>query len=87
MSIDPATAARDAHRAAAHRLKLLNDPHRPLPTEVFDDTVSIGAGDLAYDLDDLVRLGGAGVFTPPKRLSHGRVAPRPQLPRPFAATS
>ena len=50
MSIYPETAARYAHRAAAQRLELLKDPDRPLPTEVFDDTVTIEAGDHSLQL-------------------------------------
>ncbi len=50
MSIYPETATRYAHRAAAHRLELLNDPDRPLPTEVFDDTLTIEAGDHSLQL-------------------------------------
>jgi glyoxylase-like metal-dependent hydrolase (beta-lactamase superfamily II) len=44
MSIYPEGATRYAHRAAAQRLELLGDPDRPLPTEVFDDTLVIDAG-------------------------------------------
>ena len=50
MSIYPETATRYAHRAAAQRLELLNDPDRPLPTEVFDDTLTIEAGDHSLQL-------------------------------------
>jgi glyoxylase-like metal-dependent hydrolase (beta-lactamase superfamily II) len=52
MSIYPERAARYAHRATAQRLELLADRDRPLPTQVFDDTMTIDAGDqtvvLAY---------------------------------------
>ncbi len=45
MSIYPETATRYAHSATAQRLELLADAHRPPPTEVFDDTLDIDAGD------------------------------------------
>lgn len=45
MSIYPAAAPRYAQRATAQRLELLADPHRPLATHVFDDEVTIDAGD------------------------------------------
>jgi glyoxylase-like metal-dependent hydrolase (beta-lactamase superfamily II) len=52
MSIYPETATRYAHSATARRLDLLADAHRPPPTEVFEDTLDIDAGDhslrLAY---------------------------------------
>jgi glyoxylase-like metal-dependent hydrolase (beta-lactamase superfamily II) len=50
MSIYPANATRYAQRAAAERLRLLDDPDRPLPTEVFDDTLTIDAGDHSLQL-------------------------------------
>ncbi|MCW2761669.1 MAG: hypothetical protein JWR85_1870 [Marmoricola sp.] len=50
MSIYPETATRLAHRAAAHWLELLKDADRPLPTEVFDDTLTIEAGDHSLQL-------------------------------------
>lgn len=50
MSIFPETARRYAQRATAHRLELLADPDRPLPTDVFDDTLTIDAGDHTFEL-------------------------------------
>ena len=51
MSIYPETAPRYAQRATAQRLALLNDPHRPLPTHLFDDSLIIDAGDHTLRLD------------------------------------
>jgi len=50
MSIYPEQATRYAQRATAQRLELLADPDRPLPTEVFDDTLTIDAGDHTLQL-------------------------------------
>jgi glyoxylase-like metal-dependent hydrolase (beta-lactamase superfamily II) len=50
MSIYPDDAPRYAQRATAQRLALLADPDRPLPTEVFDDTLTIEAGDHTLEL-------------------------------------
>ena len=50
MSIYPEEAPRYAQRAAAQRLELLADPHRPLPTQVFDDGLTIDAGDHSLQL-------------------------------------
>ena len=51
MSIYPATTRRYAQRATAQRLRLLADPDRPQPTDVFDDTFTIDAGDHSLRLD------------------------------------
>ena len=51
MSIYPERAPRYAQRATAQRLELLADPGRPVPTEVFDDTLTIDAGDHTLHLD------------------------------------
>lgn len=51
MSIYPTTAPRYAHRATAERLKLLADPDRPLATHVFDDTITIEAGEHTLRMD------------------------------------
>ena len=50
MSIYPASARFHAQRATADRLALLGDPHRPVPTEVFDDRATIDAGDHRLEL-------------------------------------
>lgn len=50
MSIYPTSARRYAHRATAQRLELLADPDRPLPTHVFDDTLTIDAGEHTLQL-------------------------------------
>ncbi len=50
MSVFPERATRYAHRAAAQRLQLLDDPDRPLPSVVFDDTLTIEAGDHSLQL-------------------------------------
>jgi glyoxylase-like metal-dependent hydrolase (beta-lactamase superfamily II) len=50
MSIYPENARRYAQRATAQRLELLADPHRPLPTEVFDKTLTVEAGDHTLEL-------------------------------------
>ena len=50
MSIYPEQARRYAHRATGQRLGLLADPHRPLPTVLFDDTLTIDAGDHSLQL-------------------------------------
>ncbi|GAB3178278.1 glyoxylase-like metal-dependent hydrolase (beta-lactamase superfamily II) [Micromonospora palomenae] len=51
MSVYPEDVPRYAHRITAERLALLRDPHRPLPTHVFDDTLTIEAGDHSLQLD------------------------------------
>lgn len=51
MSIYPKQASLYAQRATAQRLALLADPDRPLPTEVFDDTLTIDAGAQTLRLD------------------------------------
>ncbi|MEU5789649.1 MBL fold metallo-hydrolase [Micromonospora purpureochromogenes] len=51
MSVYPEDVPRYAHRITAERLALLRDPNRPLPTHVFDDTVTIEAGDHSLQLD------------------------------------
>ena len=50
MSIYPATARFHAQRATAERLAFLADPHRPLPTDVFDRTSVIDAADHSLEL-------------------------------------
>jgi glyoxylase-like metal-dependent hydrolase (beta-lactamase superfamily II) len=50
MSIYPDQAPRYAHRATAQRLALLADPHRPPPSHVFDDSLTIDAGDHSLEL-------------------------------------
>ena len=50
MSLYPEQAPRYAQRATAQRLELLADPDRPVPTEVFDDTLTIDAGDHSLEL-------------------------------------
>jgi glyoxylase-like metal-dependent hydrolase (beta-lactamase superfamily II) len=50
MSIYPAQARRYAHCATAERLALLADPDRPLPTDVFEDKLTIDAGDHTLEL-------------------------------------
>ncbi|MEH0935819.1 MBL fold metallo-hydrolase [Micromonospora psammae] len=51
MSVYPEDVPRYAHRITAERLALLNDPHRPRPTRVFDDTLTVEAGDHSLRLD------------------------------------
>ena len=51
ISVYPDDVPRYAHRITAERLALLGDPNRPLPTHVFDDTVTIEAGDHSLQLD------------------------------------
>ncbi len=51
MSIFPDDVPYYAHRATAARLATLADPDRPLPTHVFDDTLTIEAGDQSLRLD------------------------------------
>ncbi|MBM0256046.1 MBL fold metallo-hydrolase [Micromonospora sp. 4G55] len=51
MSVYPEDVPRYAHRITAERLALLRDPNRPLPTHVFDDTLTIEAGDHSLQLD------------------------------------
>ncbi|MGN9804870.1 MBL fold metallo-hydrolase [Micromonospora sp. L32] len=51
MSVYPEDVPRYAHRITAERLALLRDPNRPLPTHVFDDTLTIEAGDHNLQLD------------------------------------
>lgn len=50
MSIYPDDVPRYAQRATAHRLELLADPHRPLATHVFDDSLTIEAGGQSLEL-------------------------------------
>jgi glyoxylase-like metal-dependent hydrolase (beta-lactamase superfamily II) len=50
MSIYPDSAIRYAQRATAQRLEILRDPHRPLPTKLFDDGTTIDAGDHSLEL-------------------------------------
>jgi glyoxylase-like metal-dependent hydrolase (beta-lactamase superfamily II) len=50
MSIYPEEARRFAHRATAQRLELLADPDRPLATDVFDEKLTIDAGDHSLEL-------------------------------------
>lgn len=51
MSIFPENVPFYAHRATAGRLIALADPHRPLATHVFDDSLTIEAGDQTLRLD------------------------------------
>lgn len=51
MSVFPADVPYYAHRATADRLIALADPLRPLPTHVFDDSLTIEAGDQTLRLD------------------------------------
>jgi glyoxylase-like metal-dependent hydrolase (beta-lactamase superfamily II) len=51
MSIFPANANYYAQRFTAERLKFLADPGRPLPTHVFDDTLTVDAGDHTLRMD------------------------------------
>jgi glyoxylase-like metal-dependent hydrolase (beta-lactamase superfamily II) len=51
MSIYPGSAQRYAQRAAAQRLEMLADPDRPLPTVIFDDSITIEAGDQTLRMD------------------------------------
>ena len=51
MSLYPEDVPYYAHRATADRLVALADPHRPRATRVFDDTVTIDAGDHSLRLD------------------------------------
>jgi glyoxylase-like metal-dependent hydrolase (beta-lactamase superfamily II) len=51
MSIFPANVAYYAQRATAERLVALADPQRPLATHIFDDTLTIDAGDQSLRLD------------------------------------
>ncbi len=51
MSIYPDSVPRYAQRAAAQRLEHLADPRRPLPTVVFDDSITIDAGDHTLRID------------------------------------
>ncbi|WP_168197289.1 MBL fold metallo-hydrolase [Kribbella sp. ALI-6-A] len=50
MSIFPDNARRYAQRATAQRLEFLADPDRPLPTDVFDESLTIDAGDHTLEL-------------------------------------
>ena len=50
MSIYPPNARRYAQRFAAERLRFLADPDRPEPTHVFDDELTIDAGDHSLQL-------------------------------------
>lgn len=51
VSIYPQDVPRYAQRATAERLEKLNDPNRPLPTVVFDDSFTIRSGDHTLVLD------------------------------------
>jgi glyoxylase-like metal-dependent hydrolase (beta-lactamase superfamily II) len=51
ISVYPEDVPRYAQRFTADRLALLDDPNRPLPTQVFDDTLTIDAGDHSLRLD------------------------------------
>ncbi len=51
MSVFPDDVPFYAQRATAERLVALADPHRPLATHVFDDTLTIEAGDRSLRLD------------------------------------
>jgi glyoxylase-like metal-dependent hydrolase (beta-lactamase superfamily II) len=51
MSVYPADVPYYAHSATAGRLASLADPHRPLPTHTFDDSMTIDAGDHTIRLD------------------------------------
>jgi glyoxylase-like metal-dependent hydrolase (beta-lactamase superfamily II) len=51
MSIFPDNVPYYAQRATADRLVTLADPRRPLPTHVFDDSLTIDAGDQSLRLD------------------------------------
>ena len=51
MSIFPESATYYAHRATAGRLRLLDDPRRPQPTELFDDALTIEAGEHTVRLE------------------------------------
>ncbi len=51
MSIFPSDVPYYAQRATAQRLAVLDDPRRPQPTHVFDDTLTIEAGDQTLRLD------------------------------------
>jgi glyoxylase-like metal-dependent hydrolase (beta-lactamase superfamily II) len=51
MSIYPDDVPYYAHRVTADRLVALADPHRPPATRIFDDTLTIDAGDHSLRLD------------------------------------
>jgi len=51
MSIYPDDVPYYAQRVTAERLLALSDPHRPPATEIFDDTLTIDAGDHSLRLD------------------------------------
>ncbi|HEV7709481.1 MAG TPA: MBL fold metallo-hydrolase [Asanoa sp.] len=51
MSIYPDNVPRYAQRLTAERLAALDDPMRPQPTDVFDDTMTIDLGDHSLRLD------------------------------------
>ena len=51
MSVYPDDVPRYAHRITAERLARLNDPDRPPATHVFDDSLTIEAGDHSLQLD------------------------------------
>jgi len=51
MSIFPDNVPHYAQRFTANRLSSLADPLRPVPTEVFDDTLTIDVGDHSLRLD------------------------------------
>jgi glyoxylase-like metal-dependent hydrolase (beta-lactamase superfamily II) len=51
MSVYPGDVPRYAHRITAERLARLGDPDRPQATHVFDDTLTIEAGDHSLRLD------------------------------------
>jgi glyoxylase-like metal-dependent hydrolase (beta-lactamase superfamily II) len=50
-SVYPDDVPRYAQRITAERLALLGDPNRPLPTQVFDQSLTIDAGDHSLQLD------------------------------------
>jgi glyoxylase-like metal-dependent hydrolase (beta-lactamase superfamily II) len=51
MSIFPEQAVYYAQRATAQRLRLLDDPRRPLPTELYDNSLTLDLGDHTLRLD------------------------------------
>ncbi|WP_216870309.1 MBL fold metallo-hydrolase [Modestobacter excelsi] len=56
MSIFPHDVPYDAQRATAQRLVAPADPHRPLATHVFDDTLTIEAGDRVHGNEGVAML-------------------------------
>ncbi|TCM46915.1 MBL fold metallo-hydrolase [Kribbella sp. VKM Ac-2568] len=77
MSIYPERAPRYAQRATAQRLELLADPHRPPATEIFDDAITIDAGDHTLRLEYPGPNHSEGnSFRPPRlAVSAGRLHP------------